>query len=346
MENLFQENIKKIYNCLEDEQSKEIFTKRLLYSLTGDCEYILDIVRKTHEGSEVYSRLKNSSKRKAIFGAGIWGKNIINAYQDIPFACFIDNKADAAKKEYYGLPVMSLPNFLAEGSDVTIVISSRLYHEEIYKQLLDAGICEEDIINAGGVIDNMSKNQYFDLPALFERRQENEIFVDGGSFDGKTAVEFVKWCNGNYAKVYAFEPDVDNRIKCEKTLRKACGDKFEVFTKGLWDAAAELHFMAIANGSSKVSSEGEQKIDVVSLDETIQDEVSFIKLDVEGSEYKAILGAQKLIRQYKPKLAISIYHKPEDIWELPMLISSLNEEYRFYLRHYSIAASETVLYAL
>lgn len=120
----------------------------------------------------------------------------------------------------------------------------------------------------------------------------------------------------------------------------------ETIFKGLWDKKATLRFVAISNGSSKVAEDGVQQIDVVSLDDVVHDKVTFIKLDVEGSEYKALLGASKIIQNDKPKLAISVYHKPEDIWELPAFISSLNPEYSFYLRHYSTAASETVLYAI
>lgn len=69
-------------------------------------------------------------------------------------------------------------------------------------------------------------------------------------------------------------------------------------------------------------------------------------MDIEGAEYKALLGAEKTIKKYKPKLAICIYHKPEDVWEIPMLIHKINPNYRFYVRHYSLTTPETILYAI
>ena len=69
-------------------------------------------------------------------------------------------------------------------------------------------------------------------------------------------------------------------------------------------------------------------------------------MDIEGAEYKALLGAEKTIKKYKPKLAICIYHKPEDVWEIPWLIHQFNPNYKFYLRHYSLTSPETVLYAI
>lgn len=69
-------------------------------------------------------------------------------------------------------------------------------------------------------------------------------------------------------------------------------------------------------------------------------------MDIEGAELKALEGATECISKYSPQLAISVYHKPEDIIEIPMFIKSLNPKYRFWLRHYSLSWFDTVLYAV
>jgi hypothetical protein len=74
--------------------------------------------------------------------------------------------------------------------------------------------------------------------------------------------------------------------------------------------------------------------------------VTFIKMDIEGSEYNALIGAADTIKKYKPKLAISIYHKPEDIIEILKLLLNMNQDYKFWIRHYSMAWFDTVLYAV
>lgn len=113
-----------------------------------------------------------------------------------------------------------------------------------------------------------------------------------------------------------------------------------------------LEFTEKANGASHISvnisgnEDNSTLISVMPMDKLIYDDVSFIKMDIEGAEYKAIRGAAKLIERCKPKLAISIYHKVEDIWELPELILKICPDYRLYMRHYSIAQAETVLYAI
>ncbi len=91
-------------------------------------------------------------------------------------------------------------------------------------------------------------------------------------------------------------------------------------------------------------------IPIVSLDERIEGghlpPPSFIKMDIEGFEAEALRGAKKSIAQHKPKLAISIYHKPEDFIVLPELIKSICPSYRFYLDHYTIFDADTILYAI
>jgi hypothetical protein len=87
----------------------------------------------------------------------------------------------------------------------------------------------------------------------------------------------------------------------------------------------------------------------ISLDEYLKNEkepVTFIKMDLEGAELNALKGAEQTIKEQKPKLAISIYHKPEDIWEIPNLLLELVPDYKFYIRHYTLIGAETVLYAL
>lgn len=88
-------------------------------------------------------------------------------------------------------------------------------------------------------------------------------------------------------------------------------------------------------------------IETIALDEFIQDErVTFIKMDIEGAELDALRGAVHIIKTQKPKLAISVYHRWDDIFTIPKLILEIRPDYKLYIRHYSLLANETVLYAL
>ena len=69
-------------------------------------------------------------------------------------------------------------------------------------------------------------------------------------------------------------------------------------------------------------------------------------MDIEGAEKQAILGAKSIIQEQNPILALSIYHKPEDFWELPLLIKSINKKCRMYIRHHTSYSADTVLYCV
>ena len=83
-----------------------------------------------------------------------------------------------------------------------------------------------------------------------------------------------------------------------------------------------------------------------SIDNVLKERpATYIKLDVEGSELETLKGATNTIQKYRPKLAISLYHKPEDIVTLPLYIESLGMDYKYYMRHYQTRWCETILYA-
>lgn len=340
---LMQENhIKEIYELLQDDISRYIFENRLLYSLTEDSKYMRNIVCTICEGKEIYNFMKQSKKVIGIFGAGEVGKHLVHIYEDIKFECFIDNKKAGTK--YEGLSVISLQEYKEKYKDGIIVISTKLYYKEIMDQLMRENIKKENIINIGEEYRKLNNLSYFDLPQLKERKVGKEIFIDCGGYDGSTSVNFINWCENQEGFVYIWEPDPDNQLKCRKLLdsKNIC---YELISKGVWNEAKELKLIK-GGPCSTISDNGDIKIKVDSIDSVIKKTATFIKMDIEGSEFYALLGAKNIISKYKPKLAISIYHKAKDIWELPWLIHRINPEYVFFLRHYSFADNDTVLYAL
>lgn len=338
------QKIQEIYRHLGDDKSREIYANRLLFSSTGDWNYMIRIVKSTNLYHKIYKILENDSTPKYIFSAGQWGKVIADLFQEFEFSGIIDNYATGS---YRNLLILSLKEFLAKRLDATIYIASTTYHNEFCQMLKDAGIEKERIVDATGMmLDVYHKQQYFDLPALQARKEEHEIFVDGGCYDGANSLMFAEWAGSAEKTVYAFEPDAENIRACKTALEKIENLSYKLIPKGLWSREDVLNFCASANEGSKVLKSGEVQIPVTSIDKTVDGKVTFIKMDIEGAEYEALKGAGNLIRRYKPKLAISVYHKFEDIWELPELILSYCPEYTFYLRHYSLSSEETVLYAM
>ena len=86
-------------------------------------------------------------------------------------------------------------------------------------------------------------------------------------------------------------------------------------------------------------------IDTFQLSENLH-KVDFIKMDIEGAEREAIEGAKKTILQFKPKLAISVYHLWDDLLVIPNQINAIRDDYEFYLDCTTGFGGETILYCV
>lgn len=332
---------REIYDLLSDEKSKQIYKLREKYCDTADYAYIRQLVMTTNEAKELENCIRNSGFSKVvIWGTGYCGKMLKKTFSRIDWSAYIDNNP---KTDYVdGIPVIKGEKFL-ENPDALIVIGAIQQHAQIKEQLLCSGIKETQIIDAGQLVIQLEKKQYFDLPEL--KSCENESFVDVGCFDGKTSMNFIEWSSGNVKKIWALEPD---KIAFENCVQNLSQYKFaEIFNCGAWCQNMVLSFDEKGVTSSCISDSGNTKVDVKSIDYIIKDEeVTFIKMDVEGAELKALQGAAKTIKRYKPKLAICVYHNLDDYYEIAKAILSMNSEYKLYFRHYSFRDAETVLYAL
>ena len=101
---------------------------------------------------------------------------------------------------------------------------------------------------------------------------------------------------------------------------------------------------ANGSGGAHIAETGETTVKITTID-SLGIAPTFIKMDIEGHEIPALYGVKNTIIKHKPKLAISIYHKGSDLWEIPLLIKSWIPEYKMYIRHHSANFCDTVLYA-
>ena len=193
---------------------------------------------------------------------------------------------------------------------------------------------------------------YYYFSSVFFPIKMDEVFANVGALVGDCAIEFVKACNKKklpYKQIINFEPDPDNFKKLCTNLKPFA--KVKCLPYGLWSSKARLRFsnpnQSIVGTPGWLDKTGSMEVEVDSLDHLLPDaEISFIKMDVEGAEIEALKGAANCIKKNKPKLAISVYHERNDIFEIPLLIHRIYPGYKFYLRHHSTTFSETVLFAV
>lgn len=346
----------KIYQMLEDDESKDIYLKRLCYLISGDFRYIRELVT-SHRPDLIPWNGKDPSwlaaklpqnKNFLLYGAGMEAVRILPYVKnDHRFIGFCSRTKQKQRNGYLGYPVMS-PEELLSRKDLSVVISTTKCRNDIMQILTDGDypqdlIFDSPLYYADTVFD---AEQYFSPD--FMTFDNEEIFVDAGAFDLATSLNLRNHCP--QVKVYAFEPDPECYKHC---LERKESSKFEtaaILPFGTWSKRDTLHFSATSDSASHISEtdKGYCDVSVMPIDEAIVegDKVTFIKMDVEGAELESLKGAERTIRRDKPKLAISIYHKPEDMWTIPLYIKELVPEYKLYIRHHSSGTGETVLYAV
>ena len=173
---------------------------------------------------------------------------------------------------------------------------------------------------------------------------DNETIMDLGAYDGDTVREFLTVTNGKYNKIFALEPDEKNFRKLE---RKTEGlENLIRLNIGAWDKKETLYFAKKSGRNSRLE-DGGVPVEFDSVDNIADCEITFIKMDIEGAELKALEGAKNTVRKYKPKLYVCAYHRNEDMFALPFKIKELYEGYKIYFRqHPYIPAWESNFYAI
>lgn len=236
--------------------------------------------------------------------------------------------------------------FLSDADVIMLVLDENKdsqYKDYIMKKYKGRKILYKDGANPNGLWVGICGDQYFDIFAP----QEDEIIVDAGAFDGTTEKEFFEWGGERIKKIYAFEMDPANGKQCMEFYQRNNLDKVVFINKGTGSKEEIVHLDdSSAGGRGATKGSGTIAAKITTIDSVVKDDrVTFIKMDVEGAELESLKGAAKTIKRNKPRLAICIYHKDFDSYELVRYIHSLVPEYRFRVRHYTSVFWETVLYA-
>jgi len=352
---IYYSELRNVYNSLQDEKSKEVFVVRHMFYSTGNRSYFDRIQvgqRKKYDYKEIMLQDLPQLQNCVLFGMGQLGKQycdyILMNGGDV--FCFLDNNSDLWGESYANRSCVSPDKFFNEvhcNHPIVISVFPLFFKMQIYKDLRRRSItpcdiyCLDDNIVFEPSCD--AKNQYFDKDII--HFGEDEVYINGGCFNFGTCIEFLKHCP-NPKKIYAFECSEVQFEACENAINNCSFKNVEFFKKGLYDSTKTIYGSVGWNNQFVAKKSMDYKVEVTSIDETVDDKVTFITMDIEGSELAALRGAENTIKRDRPKLAISVYHKPDDLIEIPRYILSLVPEYRLYLRHYSNLHTETVLYAV
>lgn len=284
----------------------------------------------------------------------------LTQYQN-PFVLISTNKY--YKSVHQQLENMKIPHCSLD----TYVIHNHFHEfEEVLHSLDDKSKTVYSGVLLGRMTGNMdmiekyyTPDQYFYLPKFRCLQNRDGVFVDCGAYVGDTVEGMVKYSTAIFKEICAFEPterafralqkrgeylsDIwalsEKQIVCEQ---KGVGAKhgFLTFRENTNDlSASSLSCVLNLDGNS---------VEVVTIDEYFmhrkEQNVAFIKADIEGSEWDMLHGASETIQRYKPLIAICIYHNIYDFYRIPLYLKELVPEYRFQILHHSCRDEETVLY--
>jgi FkbM family methyltransferase len=198
---------------------------------------------------------------------------------------------------------------------------------------------------------------------------EDEVFVDCGSFKGDTIPSFNSHWNGRFKHIFALEPDPQNREVLQTTTQNmGLADRVTVIPCAVGDQSGVVSFASTGIVTSQILESGERSLSVecrrledISWPVTATfidvqcrrlDDISwpvaptYIKMDIEGAEPRAIIGATNLLRRHYPILAVCTYHRSKHLWQIPNLIRSIAPEYNLFLRRYAEDCWEGICYAI
>lgn len=188
------------------------------------------------------------------------------------------------------------------------------------------------------------------LPPGVFRFLEQEVFVDCGAYNGDSIENLFIKPGRSFAAVHALEPDPGTFAKLNTYVSGLPeGLRCKISTQDLAASSRwhEATFQADGSEAASFSAGGNVRVRCGPLDEALKDNApTFIKMDIEGAEQDALCGAVGIIQRCQPLLAICVYHKQADIWEIPALINSIKPGYRFFLRPHLPEGMQSVCYAV
>jgi FkbM family methyltransferase len=179
-----------------------------------------------------------------------------------------------------------------------------------------------------------------------------DVVIDAGACWGDTTLAFSVRA-GKRGRIFGFEMIEENLAVLRTNLAEnlELAETIEIIESPLASTSGQEYWVS-SNGAAstlkRTPGQGKRVLSV-SIDDFVESKnletVNFIKFDIEGAEKDALLGAKDTIRKYKPTLAVSVYHKNEDIIELPRIIKTLYPDYHLYLHGVCLNYGETILFA-
>jgi FkbM family methyltransferase len=214
-----------------------------------------------------------------------------------------------------------------------------------YQRLLDWFVATDQ----STLVEHDSMSDLYYPPDVWTPKA-SEHLVDCGAYDGESLLFLAGKTGGTFSAATAFEPHPESFKLLQARMARQPADfqrKVRLVNAAVGSKPDVLHFSEAGSVSSAVESGGGLAVQCVTLDDEFAGAPpSYVKMDLEGYELEALTGMAKLMAKAPPILAITMYHKIEHLWQIPLLIHRYQPGYRLYLRRYAEDSWESVCYAV
>lgn len=240
---------------------------------------------------------------------------------------------------------IDLPTRVLEASDDVIAAAALWSDERSLREYV--GQIRWRLSADFGALSPAEPDQYFAEGVV--RVGPDEVFVDCGAFNGDTMLDLARRV-GSWRAYHAFEPDPASFAALQAAvaaLPQPLAGRVHVHRAAASDRAGTAQFNATGLESASLSVAGAYRVECVAIDDVLTESPpTFVKMDIEGAESAALVGAARAIRDGQPLLAVAAYHKQADLWELPRQVHDMAADYRLFLRPHAGEGFETILYAM
>ena len=303
-------------------------------------DLILDNAQNKHgtfiKGIEISLPTHETINRNPVIIASTWHYEIIKQLDELACKSYCDFSLTGLSKENMSDEVIKEIEWL-------------------HQRLADTA-SQDELTHIARYIDNetnkrgQSSYEQYHHPNIV--LQENDTVIDGGAFDALSTIAMLPHFKCKL-DIHAFEPEDKNILQCKRTLKNHDVDAcIKLVPKGLWSTQTSLFFSSseqIHGAGCNINEQGDIEVKVTNIDAYCAEHElipQYIKMDIEGAEYEALLGAKHTIAAHMPYLAICLYHDFDDLWRLPRLIDNWVPSYDMYIGHHSNRWFETVLYCI
>ena len=266
----------------------------------------------------------------------------INIFSPVEFCNFLESIGEMAIQNYW----------LHENS--TFYDSNRVLIDSFRKVLGD----EMSVALYDAILKYRINGQVKDLPHPIDLHEQylpkdlatppkNLLMVDLGACQGENLDYFLN-SGRNFELCFMLEPDDENLKVLRSQVINLDVRNTIILQLAAWSSTEILKFDSVGSGSSAVNLQSNEFVFGIALDDLLKSTpINYIKMDIEGAELDALKGSEKIIKRDLPHLAISIYHKPSDLWEIGLYLFSIHgNKYNYYIRNYGHQTFDTVLYAI